>query len=394
MQRPRSVSRRPSRGAGRLLAPIVVLLAAAGAAYLWLAPGDEALPPEVENSLFLANLPANRWIKYHEETPGSWSRQGHAGLAFDSKRGTLLVFGSDTHGEDWDNSVHEFDPRRRRWETHQPAAGPETYRSDETGAPIAGSGVPMPWAMHTYDAIEYHPGLDALVVLSTIEHNPRAGSVPGVKRQPTWIYELAARRWRALGEPGSAAPTFFGGSAAFDKQRGILVAYRHGLWELDATGRWHKASSETRHGMHHSLVYDSRRGELVVFGDYRPTGDVWRYGPGAVAGAAGRWVQLSAKDSGCPPMGVVPVAYAAAQDVFVLVVNEPVAAATPGARPTRAATVLFDPVTERCAALPAAELPPVGMNFMMAWDGRHDVVFLVTGEPRGAVTVWALKPRK
>ena len=80
------------------------------------------LPAEVENSLQLRSLPPNRWIKYHEERPRGWSRQGHAGIAFDSKRGTLLIFGSDTHGENWDNSVHEFDPRRKRWQTHQPPA--------------------------------------------------------------------------------------------------------------------------------------------------------------------------------------------------------------------------------------------------------------------------------
>jgi hypothetical protein len=34
------------------------------------------------------------------------------------------------------------------------------------------------------------------------------------------------------------------------------------------------------------------------------------------------------------------------------------------------------------------------MNFMMAWDSRRGVVFLVTGGSDGLVTVWAMRPRK
>jgi hypothetical protein len=131
------------------------------------------LTSEIENALQLRNLPPNRWVKYFESRPGIWSRQGHSGMAFDTRRGSLLIFGSDTHGADWDNAVHEFQPRLKRWETHYAAVGPETYRVDEAGRPIAGTKALLPWAMHTYDAIEYHPGLDALIVTSTIEHNGR-----------------------------------------------------------------------------------------------------------------------------------------------------------------------------------------------------------------------------
>jgi len=109
------------KGRSALLLAAVALTGAALVA-IWVgfgrAGGD--LPIEVENSLYLRNLPTNRWVRYHEEQPGAWSRQGHAGMAFDRKRGTLLIFGSDTHGENWDNSVHEFDPRRRRWAVRWP----------------------------------------------------------------------------------------------------------------------------------------------------------------------------------------------------------------------------------------------------------------------------------
>lgn len=390
----------PTRGSARsrwkLLLVAALTIAGAAFAVARLLLGDVAeLPAEVDNSLQLLNLEPNRWFKYHEERPGNWSRQGHAGIAFDGKRGALLIFGSDTHNEDWDNAVHEFDPRRRRWQTHQAPAGPQTYRVDETGAAVAGTGSPMPWAMHTYDAIEYHPQLDALVVMSTTEHNPAVGQTPQIRRQPTWIYDLTSRQWRQFDNGGQPGPSFFGGSAAFDEKRGLLVAYRHGLWEMDlAAGIWRRATAERHHGMHHTMAYDTRRGLLFVFGDYRATDEVWSYAPGAVAGEQGSWTLHRPKKGSCPRVSSAPVAYAAAQDVFVLVADDVEPGPPPRPKASGALTYLYDPAAEACARLPAADLPPVGMNFMMVWDSNHQVVFLVTGDGRGAVTVWALKPRR
>jgi hypothetical protein len=374
-------------------------LAAAGAALaaggLWLRGRDEALPEPVENALQLRSLPPNRWIRYHEERPAGWSRQAHAGMALDTRRGTLLIFGSDTHGQDWDNAVHEFDPLPKRWHTHQGAAGVQSYRVDADGSPVAGSDAPMPWAMHTYDAIEYHPGLDALVVMSTTEHNPGPGPLPGMRRQPTWLYALSTRRWSRLDAAGGAAqPRFFGGASAFDARRGVLVGYRQGVWELDpATRTWRQATTESPHSMHQTMVHDSRRGAMFVFGDYRPTSQVWRYDPGPAAGERGRWTRLAPGGDPCPPHSSVPVAYDAAQDLFVLVVDER-PAGSPRAKPRSASTYFYDPARDVFQRLSDADLPPLGMNYMMAWDPRHEVAWLVTGDWDSPVTVWAMKPSR
>ena len=372
----------------------------ATAAYVWLNERSEALPPELENTLQLRDLPANRWVKYHEERPGNWSRQGHAGMAFDSRRGSLLIFGSDTHGEDWergenwDNSVHEFQPRLKRWETHYAETGPETYRVDEAGRPIAGAQPPLPWAMHTYDAIEYHPRLDALIVTSTTEHNPRARSVPGVTQQPTWIYDLSTRRWAAFANKGKRPPSFFGGSSAYDTERDVLLAYRDAIWELDAaSGEWRRAA-EGHHQLHHTMVYAPPRRAAYVFGDYRPTNTVWLYRPGARIGEAGTWEERHPGGDRCPPYGTVPVAYDPTQDLFVLVVDDPDPGSLVPPRPASASTYFYDPVSNAYTKLSGAHIPAVGMNFMMAWDSIHEVVFLVTGGREGLVTVWAMRPHR
>jgi hypothetical protein len=359
---------------------------------VWLTRKADDLPPELENFLQLRDLPANRWVKYHEEKPGTWRRQGHAGMAFDSKRESLLIFGSDTHGEDWDNAVHEFQPRLKRWLTHYPPAGPETYRTDEAGRPNAGTGTVLPWAMHTYDTIEYHPGLDALVITSTPGHNPKGKSVPGITQQPTWIYDLSTRRWSALPNNGKPPPTFFGGSSAYDARRDALIAYRGAIWELDtAAGEWRRAAGG-HHDLHHTMVYAPPRGTAFVFGDYRPTTAIWSYRPGATIGEAGSWEKLEPGGDRCPPYDIAPVAYDASQDLFVLVVDNEDASSSPPKKATSASTYLYDPAANAYTKLPGADLPPVGMNFMMAWDSIDEVAFLVTGGYEGLVTVWAMRP--
>ena len=363
----------------------------AGAGYYWI-ERTEAFPDEVENALTLRNLPPNRWVKYHEERPGAWSRQGHAGIAFDTRRGSLLIFGSDTHGENWDNSVHEFQPLRRRWETHYPEADPATYRADETGRAIAGTDRLAPWAMHTYDTVEYHPKLDALVVASDPQHTPyrRPGLV--VKERPTWLYDLKTRRWAPFPNNGKPTPIFFGGASAFDERRQVLVAYKHRLWEMDLdAGEWRQASPEGHHGMHQTMVYDSRRHALFVFGNYEGTKEVWRYTPGPRAGERGTWQLLRPEGDVCPPYSSAPVAFDRQHGVFLLVVD----GRDPSGRnrASTASTYVFDPDANSYTKLPEADLTAVGMNYMMAWDRNLGVFFLVTGQD-AAVTVWALRLRR
>jgi hypothetical protein len=55
----------------------------------------------------LLSLPPNTWVKLHEQQPGDavrFQRQEHGGSCFDTRRGQLVLFGSNTHGRDWTNS--------------------------------------------------------------------------------------------------------------------------------------------------------------------------------------------------------------------------------------------------------------------------------------------------
>jgi hypothetical protein len=343
----------------------------------------------------LLALKPDIWHLFARPAEARWRRQAHAGIAYDSKRGRLLIFGSDTHGLDWDNEVHAFDPTSGRWETHYPRAPKESYRTDAAGHAIAGTDRLLPWAMHTYDNIVFDPGLDAVVVTATPEHNPIGKSVPGAIH-PTWIYDLKARQWRILANHGQPYPTFFAGASAYDPHRDVIAAYKRGMWELGPDREaWRKASEEGHHRIHYTMDYDARHGRFVVFGDHRGSDAVWTYAPGAGAGDRGTWERKKA--TSCPAGQHFPVAYDNAQGVFLLVVDDtPYAKDAKGRlRPTGGAsssrTYVYDLERDRCVRLPGADLAPLGMNYMMVYDRFHRVFLLVTGDHRDPPSVWALR---
>lgn len=83
----------------------------------------------------------------------------------------------------------------------------------------------------------------------------------------------------------------------------------------------------------------------------------------------------------------------AADDVFVIVANDTNSTTGTGAAAVSASTWFYHPDVGLCTRIGTANLDPIGMNYMMTWDPTYEVVFLVTGDWHGTVTVWALRPR-
>ena len=184
---------------------------------------DETVPernPEstVERklNLDLLDIPIGVWIKIHQQRPSDkvrFKRQSHAGSAFDTKRGRMIIFGSDTHGNDWSNSPLFFDIATLEWSRLYPDDDPSTYRVNSQGIPVAGVDGDHPWAMHTFGAVDYDPVGDALIVSSYPQHlepgrftDVLADVWPKIRRHPTWILDLEKNKWRPL--PGRAVQFF------------------------------------------------------------------------------------------------------------------------------------------------------------------------------------------
>jgi len=365
--------------------------------YFNLANPIQLLADSAIQSKGLARIPANQWLRYHQPLYAGWRRQGHAGIAYDTQRATFYIFGSDTHGENWDNSVHEFDPETKSWSTHYPAADPDTYRVDDRGVGVSGDDSILPWAMHTFDNILYDPINDALVVTAKPDHNPVSkmlGQSPRI--HPTWFYFLPLKTWLTPENMEQAFPGNFAGSSAYDAARRVIVSYGSGLAELGPDRReWRKVSVNKPHQLHHNMEYDSVRRQLVVFGDYHNSNTVWVYTPGRLPGEAGFWEEKVPGGDYCPPDQHFPVAFDKHNGVFLLVPDNNPATPTEGngkaGRATSSSTFVYDPDRNEYRKLPGADLPAQHMNYMMVYDSRRRVFFLLTGESQRPPVVWVLR---
>jgi hypothetical protein len=345
----------------------------------------------------LLNLNPNTWVKVHQPIFSDWRRQAHAGIIYDSKRGTLLIFGSNTHKMDWDNSVHEFNPFTLKWTTHYPSALKETYRADNKGHAISGNDRLLPWAMHTYDNILYDPKLDSLVVNALPEHNYIKKRIPAVIIHPTWLYSLQTHTWSIFPNNDKPYPKFFAGATEYDEARDTIVSYNNsGVWELGSKrDEWKKATGG-KHQIHYSMVYDSKRKNFAVFGDYHNTNAVWIYTPGSGAGAQANWVKKEPDGDFCTPDQAFPVAYDRDNDVFLLITRNRKKLIDKKGRvkwgkAKSSSTYIYNPDTNKYHKLLDEDMTTLRMNYMMTYDRFHKIFLLVTGDWRKPAEVWALK---
>lgn len=369
-------------------------------------PGAEAPPLEgrkvrLNDQLF--DLTPNTWVRLRVGLTGAWRGSGPAGVAFDSRRNKIFVFGSDVGEGDWDNVVHEFDPVILQWSSHERAARRASYRKDSDGWPVAGEDRPQPWAMRVYDGLLYDPSLDALAVTARPKLNPALRWVEGIERHPVWIYRLADRQWQPMG-PGAAGVVSHGGGSAYDAARDALLIYNQtGIWEMGAERMaWLHASEEAHHVARQNLVYDSRRRRFVVFGGKGGGRKLWTYVPGNRVGEAGRWEGVSPADQGCQTQGWVAADFDSDNAVFLLVTTggrqQPATVKAEGdeasaKRPdvgSAPATCVYDPEENRFLRLPEAPPAPQA-DKVVVYDPVYKLFFLMGKDAQDRPAVWALR---
>ncbi|WP_428356926.1 hypothetical protein [Methyloprofundus sp.] len=357
-------------------------------AILFISSCNQPPDPEeqIENILELLELPANQWVKYHHADNGDWWKKGHAGMAYDSKRGSLLIFGSDTHGKDWDNTVHEFSPAQRRWVQHGENSPQTSYRVDAAGIPVSGIENTQPWAMHTYDGIEYDPVSDSLFAIAAPDHNPIGKTIsPSGKNNPIWKYALETQKWQALQSNATQKSNFFAAATAFDTARKALMICSHGLWSLKSGTQTALKIFSSPDCLHSSMAYDSWHKDLYLFGTYRPSNLIWKLDRDILTDEPVEWLKLAPGGDSPPPFTTTPVAFDQQAGVFLFVADKP------GKDTNSASTFVYNPTKNQYYKLANVHLPKVGMNFMMTWAQEYKVFFLVTGGWDNGITVWALR---
>ncbi|NOQ16134.1 MAG: hypothetical protein GQ581_03670 [Methyloprofundus sp.] len=317
-----------------------------------------------------------------------WNRQGHAGLAFNFKTKSLLIFGSDSHGENWDNQVHEFNLLSMKWVDHYPASLLQSYRSDRDKNRVAGIGGLFPWAIHAYDNVAYIPEMDALMVTSRNNNHTPSPNKQAAEAEfdPSWVYDLISEKWKIL--PIKNPPAFFAGASSYDPNTKSLWAYQQwGFWQFDILfQKWRKVPGKHNVGltMHFTMVTDTKRHQLLFFGNARKTNNIWAYTPASLPQQMGTWEIRQVEGDFCPEDEHLPVAYDKHQDAFLLLPDEDV---------EKSVTLVYLPEENRYVRITGADMPANGMNYMMEYDPYHRVFLLVTGsEEMGLpLRVWAFR---
>jgi hypothetical protein len=343
----------------------------------------------------LAHQPQGRWVQIHAQQPGdavTFRRQAHAGSAFDTKRGRIILFGSDTHGDDWTNSPLYFDVGSSIWTQAYPNDDSATYRVTNKGMPVAGpAAAPRPWAMHTFAAVTYDERYDRVIVASYPQHlepgrftDAMAAVWPRIVRHPTWSFDLTTERWQSLRSP---AVHFFAYATAYDLHRGVVIGYRpDGIYELSAhqkTPRWRYVAPASHRAYHTNIVYDSWRRRFMIAGSHRMTNDVIVYDP-----RARKERLMPTAGVRPPPFQHAPMAFHSGKGVLVVLVDE-----VPHSERGITVTWTYDPDVDSWNRLDGATLQgPLGMNYNLHYDSAYDVLLLVRDAAEGSGTsVWALK---
>ncbi len=341
-----------------------------------------------------AELPRGQWTRIHEQSERDevrFRRQVHGGAAFDSRRGRIVLFGSDEHGEDWTNAPLYFDVAQRRWTRPYPDDDPATYGVDRFGNAAAGANRDHPWAMHTYGTVTYHEADDAIVISIYPEHmqpgrftNALAQVWPSVRRHPTWALDLATDAWRPLAVP---PVHFFPYATAYDSERRIVMGYKaDGVFELRPRPiGWTKVAEPGLLGYHNAAVFDSRRRALVVFGSHQGANDIVVYDP-----ATKRHDRMPTPGLRPPKAQYRPMAFHSGIGQTVLVFDSKAdgdpALSGPGWSETWLYDLGRDAWTQHAARLPFR----VGMNYNMVYAARDDLLLLVADQPGRPTSVWAL----
>lgn len=336
-------------------------------------------------------LPVGSWVKIHQQEIGSknvFKRQVHGGAAFDPVRSRVMLFGSDTHSRDWNNSVWMFDMGALNWSQPYPEDNPDTYRVNQAGIPVAGIGVERPWAMHTFDAVEFDAITDRLIVASHPSHlSPdKAWGVDrnlwqSIKKHPTWIYHVGENRWEPL--PGDSV-SLFPYAATFDPKRRVLIGVKSdGYWELSAdSGAWTRLAKGAPYAYHNAAAYDGDQDIVVSFGTQDRSNDVWQFDRDEAMGR-----KMSTPGLRPPGADSAPLAYHPGVKRVIALVERPTA--TPHGLTE---TWLYSTAEDAWSRLDGADLPfSTGMNYNLVYDPGHDLLVLVANIPGEPTAVWVLR---
>ncbi len=330
-----------------------------------------------------------------QQTPGTWTRlprsgavhperiPRHAGGVIDPASSILYFFGSDTHGDEWNNEVWSYDPVTMTWAQSYPKDAPAAYRYLD-GHKTTTTG--HPWAMHSF-AMNTWDAARGRLVMGAWQMHYGPENLPDVKVPPGapeswWEYHPAGLAWT----PVPRAPDLGLGHICYVPSLGRVIGFsgeNAPVTLYDPEKRTFEAflgfRGRSPDGYTLRTAYDGRRDRILLIS--------WDRGPNVWAFdlKAKRWSNLQVKNR--PPGDIYGSwDYDRSADVIVSLWPD-----DPGGgfdnESGKSRTFLVDLARGAYREVQTDPAPPyTGMSFRVFYDPRHQVTFAVEGN-----TVWSFK---
>jgi len=343
------------------------------------------------------SVPTGKWVVL--PTRGkSGPKVFHGGAALAIERGQVFFFGSDTHhptelekGES--NSVWRLDLNTLTWTRDYAQDAKSTYRILPDSQTVTTTG--RPWAMHTFDAVEYDPSVGKVVVVSFPKHtrfNPEKrfpffkGEWFKTLKPSHWEYDPDTRTWTRL---ETDPPDLFAKALTWDSDRGEMIAH-DGVRTYHfrcAEGKWRSYDAATVNGYHLSMVYDTWARAALLFGCNNGSDTLFTYDPDKHL-----WSRVKVKGSTMPANGAA-IAYDTRNHVMLYLAND---YHNQYNNPTgKAVTFIYHSRRQEWSRLEVDSPELYGMNYLMQYDPVRSV-FLHFEKSRDSgdyIRAWAFRYR-
>ena len=333
-------------------------------------------------------LASNTWVKL--DTCGNAPRKvfhGAASLAVD--RSVVFFFGADTHEMDYDNSVTRLNLENLSWTRDYESDSIETYELTPGGFPVTNKG--RPWAMHTFDTLDYHPPSRRLLFVGYPKHSHRAKSQLQKKginlnnlRPATWLYDPDQKQWVLL---KISSPNLFAHGLVWDSTTDQFIGHDgSSTFHFDlARKSWKTYQSSSIHGWSQRLVLETGTRQILSLGNNRGSGELWTYSLPNL-----KWEKVAVEEMPLPANGAA-IAYDTHQNVLLYLANDH---SNSYNNPSgKSVTFLYFSQTHLWKRLTIESPSLFGMNFLTQYDPAREVFlhFEKTSKSNEQLAVWALR---
>ena len=341
-------------------------------------------------------LPHGEWVAV-PTTGEAAPKVFHGGAAISPARGVVFFFGSDTHAptgleQGETNSVWRLNLKTLAWSKDYEQEAKSAYRILPDSQTVTTGG--RPWAIHTFDAVEYDPAAGRMVVVSFPKHArfapqerfPMFSGEWFTSLKPShWEYDPDTKSWSLL--YGANAPDLFARAMTWDSDSRELIATDGArTWHFDRTeGKWIAYDAACVAGYHLSMVYDTFANRALLLGNNSGSDTLFAYDP-----RQHQWSRVQTGGSTLPANGAA-IAYDTSNHVMLYLAND---YENQYNNPTGTAVTFIYSSREKSWTRLDIESPELyGMNYLMQYDPVRNAFlhFEKSRETGDRIRLWAFR---